>query len=326
MTEIVASEYVTNELSKRAMGGTEQMAQRMVRDLDPELLKHFQIIHSRPRELRPDLKKILVCHDLSNDPEVASLGDESYRKQFDKIVFVSNWQAQMYNIQHGIPYSDFVVIPNAIEPFEVAPRPPKAPDEPIRLIYHTTPHRGLALLCAAMDALTATDRFAHLNVELDVYSSFGVYGWEERDTQYHKLFEHLKSLPGVRYHGAVSNQEVRAALTRSDIFAYPCIWPETSCIAAIEAACAGNHILHPNLAALPETIKFMDPATEYQWHEDPNKHAKIFFDHLVQLISAIRHDPEGSSAVVYRQALAYNHTYNWHSRAKVWDNLLRSLL
>jgi glycosyltransferase involved in cell wall biosynthesis len=326
MTEIVEGKFVTNELSKNAMGGTEQMALRMIRDIDPELLKKFQIIHSRPRELRTDLKKILVCHDLAGDDEVAQLADVNYRKQFDKIVFVSNWQAQMYNLQLGIPYSEFVVIPNAIEPFTAdrEARKPKSPDEPIRLIYHTTPHRGLVLLCHAYEEFT--NRFPDFKVELDVYSSFDVYGWGERDTPYKPLFDHIKSLPGVTYHGFKPNSEVREALTKSDIFAYPCVWPETSCIAAIEALCSGNLMLYPNLAALPETVWMSDPVFQYQWTEKAQDHVNVFFTALTNLLFKMREHPEQVSEVAFRQMLVYNAEYNWYSRVKRWESLLNSLV
>lgn len=246
MTEIVAGKFITNELSENSWGGTEQMARRMVRDLDPNLLRDFQIIHSRVRELRPDLKKILVCHDLHNDPEVAKLSDPEYRKQFDKIVFVSNWQMQMYNLSLGVPYDQSIVIPNGVEPFEI--KKDISQGGTINLIYHTTPHRGLNILYSVFEKIAQIE-----DIHLDVFSSFGVYGWDERDKPYEALFDKLKAHPKITYHGAQPNDVVREALTKSHIFAYPSIWPETSCIAAIEALMSGNIVVHSNLAALPET-------------------------------------------------------------------------
>ena len=60
----------TNELSKNAMGGTELMLKRVYDGLDNDLLRHFQIIPSRVRELDENIKKILYLHDLPLDPEV----------------------------------------------------------------------------------------------------------------------------------------------------------------------------------------------------------------------------------------------------------------
>lgn len=320
MTEIVAGKYVTNEMSANAMGGTEQMALRMVRDIDPKLLAPFQIIHSRVREINPDLKKILVIHDLANDPESDRLADAEYRKQFSKIVFVSDWQAQMFNLTHGIPYSEFVVIPNAIEPIEYVPAAKhRNPDDPIRLIYHTTPHRGLGILYPAFVELKK-----HFNVTLDVYSSFKIYGWEARDAVYQPLYDKLKETDGITYHGTVSNEEVRNALKSAHIFAYPCVWPETSCIAAIEALCAGCAIVHPNLAALPETVK--SSTSMYQWNEDANQHLNAFYSQLYGTVGAIQDiGDDFATKIALEQAHHFNIIYNWYTTKNKWEDLLNHL-
>jgi len=316
MTEIVAGEYITNESSKNAMGGTELMAHRMIKYLDPELLKDFQIIHSRVRELRPDLKKILVCHDLHNDPEVGKLAEPEYRKNFDKIVFVSNWQAQMYNASLGIPYDEFVVIPNAIEPFEDVE---KDFSGTIKLIYHTTPHRGLELLVPAFKELSK-----NFDIHLDVFSSFKMYGWEQRDQPYEKLFDTIRSLPNATYHGYQPNDVIREKLKETHIFAYPCIWPETSCLAAIEALCAGNLMVHPNLAALPETCEH--GTMMYQFNEDPNKHIRQFFVSLHGTLEAIKNQPDIAKTVALNGKRHYNNVYKWDNIASRWNALLRSFL
>lgn len=313
MTEIVAGEYKTNELSANAMGGTEQMAMRMVKYLPHDLLKEFQFIHGRVRELDPNLKRILVCHDLPSDPEYAKLVDKDYRAQFDKIVFVSNWQAQLFNLQLGIPYSEFIVIPNAIEPFE---EPKKDYDGPIRLIYHTTPHRGLELLVPAFEELSK-----HENIELDVFSSFGVYGWAERDQPYQKLFDRLEALPNARYHGFADNQTVRDTLEQTHIFAYPSIWPETSCIAAIEAMSTGNLVVHPNFGALPETCGRM--SMMYQFHENPQQHVQSFYVNLANAVNTIK---LGGPSVAKSLWNLYHVTYRWDVVQPQWINLMKGIL
>ncbi|OUS47499.1 hypothetical protein BE221DRAFT_71485, partial [Ostreococcus tauri] len=68
--------------------------------------------------------------------------------------------------------------------------------------------------------------------------------------------------------------EVREALTKAHIFAYPSIWQETSCIAAIEALSAGVHVVTSSLAALPETLGTF--ATMYQYVEDTEEHLAAF--------------------------------------------------
>ena len=86
----------------------------------------------------------------------------------------------------GIPYFKSIVLNNAIDPIE----PLEKPDDKIRLIYHPTPHRGLELLVPVFEALCNE----HNDIELDVYSSFKIYGWEQRDDQYKQLFDRCKEL------------------------------------------------------------------------------------------------------------------------------------
>lgn len=311
MVEIVAGKLVRNEINANAMGGTEMMALGMKQRIPQKLLKKFQIIHSRTRGLRDDLKKILVCHDLAGDPEVAHLKDGGYKK-YDKLVFVSQWQFQQYHDFLGVPYSHSYILKNAIEPIDEHEKPK---DGKIRIIYHTTPHRGLSLLYPIFDALSKQ----YKNIELDVYSSFKIYGWEQRDKPYKDLFEKLKQHPQINYHGSVSNEEVRKALQNAHIFAYPSIWQETSCIALIEAMSAGCLCVHPNYAALPETAANM--TAMYQWDEDAQIHANRAYSYLK---NAIEHVSTYGVLDMNRQIHDTNYAFNWTRRQKEWIQFLSS--
>lgn len=319
MTEIINGKLVYNELTKNANGGTELMARRMVEYLPSESLEGYQIIHSRVRELEPDLKRILICHDLPNDPEVQQLSDPEFRKNFEKIVFVSNWQQHMYNMVLGVPFSESYVIPNGIIPDkEYSPRETTGP---IRLIYHTTPHRGLNLLIPAFEELSK-----HFDVHLDVFSSFNAYGWGERDKEFQEIFDRIDSLPNVTNHGFQSNDVVRDYLRKADIFAYPCIWTETSCLAMIEAMCAGCVVLHSNLGALPETS--LGQTRQYMLDEDPNRHVNNFYIELFSIVNQLskkRNDPnivDFQKGCMHKAKLVYDFNGNIKNN---WEYLFRRL-
>lgn len=313
MTEIVNGQFITNELSVRSNGGTEQMARRMVSSIPQDLFQGIQIIHSRVRNLIPGLKKILVCHDLPNDPEVQKLADPEYRKQFDKIVFVSNWQAQMYNAMLQIPYSEFVVIRNAIEPFfnEKINETPAV----VNFIYHTTPHRGLDIAYHVIDNISKK-----YSVHFDVFSSFSVYGWEMRDRPYDILFEAIRDHKSMTYHGGVDNDVIRQALSKKDMhfFLYPSTWMETSCIAAIESMCAGVIPIVPNLAALAETCHGIGPIM-YQFHPDKIKHIEICTNTVEQAIRSISDTRHQANQMLNWS----NQYYDWNNVVKQWEILLK---
>jgi glycosyltransferase involved in cell wall biosynthesis len=310
-----------NELSINAKGGTELMLEKLHKYVDKELLDQVQVIPSRVRVLDPDKKNILWCHDLALDPEVAHLKDGGW-KDYDKIVFVSYWQQQMYNIYLGVPYSAGVVLKNAIDPIEDDDDNPDLLPDTIKLIYTPTPHRGLELLYPVFVKLCEE----HDNIELDVYSSFKLYGWESRDEPYKELFDALKEHDKINYHGTQSNDVVRKALQEAHIFAYPSIWQETSCLCLIEAMSAECHSVHSSLAGLPETS--MGVTQMYGYTEDNSKHASIFYAHLKH---AIKNYENLDSRIQVQNNLSIlkpfiDVAYSWERRAKEWENMLRNLL
>lgn len=312
------SEGVTvDELSKNAMGGTEMMKHGLYDRLPKDIRDKVQIICSRVREVDNSKPSILWLHDMFNDPEAVHLREEESRSRFDKLVFVSNWQWTTYNLAMGIPHSEAIVLRNAIDPI---PTHEKPQDGKIRLIYHTTPHRGLEILVPVVEHIAQYFPEIHL----DVYSSFKAYGWEQRDEPYLPLFDRIREHPNMTYHGYQSNDKVREALQRADIFAYPCIWQETSCIAAIEAMSAACAVVCPQYGALPETTGNF--AFTYQFHEDINQHANIFAQVLMNIIQMYKSDKQKTHARLQLQKVWTDNFYGWDMRVKEWEGLINGIL
>lgn len=264
MSLVLNGQVIDTELSKNARGGTEMMRDRLLALVDPDLLQQVAIHFSRSQGPVENMINIFYAHDLVQDPANKILANDGW-KQFDHFVFVSHWQRELYAIAFQIPIEFTTVIQNAIE--TPTPRRPTEHDGIRRFIYHTTPHRGLELLVPVFDHLSKE----YPNIHLDVFSSFSIYGWKERDKPYEQLFEAISNHPKMAYHGAVPNEQVLEALSHSEFFLYPCIWRETSCIAMIEAMAHGVVTIHPDYAALPETGA-LGPTIQYDWHSDPQEH------------------------------------------------------
>ena len=305
-----------NDINNRAKGGTELMQDALEVRLPKGLLNEFQIIASRLRGIDPERKSILWLHDLAEDPEVQHLSDPRGRERFEKLVFVSHWQFATYNKLLGIPYSESIVLKNAIEPIE---NHIKQKDGPIRLIYHTTPHRGLDVLIAVYERLSEVWKD---KVHLDVYSSFKIYGNEQRDDAFQEIFDKCREHEHITYHGTVSNDEIRKALKEAHIFAYPSTWQETSCIAGIEAMSAGCAIVCPSLAALPETTAGF--GLMYPFDEDKMQHAQMFHNVLRAAVDNFWEDDMQTKLLL--QKLYTDTFYNWDLRAEEWKGLLTSML
>ena len=307
-----------NELDQNAMGGTELLGlglEKQLSILAPQLLDKFQITRSRVRELDRSKKQILWLHDLPWDPESEHLRDRASLNRFDKLVFVSHWQQQMYNLVLGVPYSRGIVIPNAIDPIPFVQK--GDPNEELRIIYHSTPHRGLEILVPVFDILCKH----HDNLVLDVYSSFKLYGWEARDAAYERVFDRCRAHPNINYHGTVSNDEIRAALQKAHIFAYPSIWQETSCLCMIEAMSAGVLPVFSSLAALPETTGGIGAL--YDYSEDVSEHANRFINVLDSVIRDYRTGKFDQTVHFAKTYIDAGHS--WSYVIPRWLHLLRSL-
>jgi UDP-glucose:(glucosyl)LPS alpha-1,2-glucosyltransferase len=282
MSCVYKGSVIDTNLSQNSRGGTEQMRNRLLRYVDKTELEKVAIHFSRPRELYEDVPNILYLHDLALDPENKVLKQDGW-KNFDHFVFVSAWQRDQYILLYGLPYSKCTVIHNAIElEYEYS----KKDNTVINLIYHTTPHRGLELVYPIVDKLS--QEFD--NIHLDVYSSFGVYGWEQRDKPYESLFNKIRDHSHMTYHGAVSNDDVLKALKKAHIFVYPSIWQETSCIAMIEAIRSGVICLHPNYGALSETAG--EYTVMYEYTDNINQHAQRCYSNLRDILIAQKEQPD----------------------------------
>ena len=309
MSVIYKGAVIDTNLSRSAMGGTEQMRARLLKYIDPSLLNNVAIHFARVRQVYDGVPNIFFAHDLPEDPEAKILENGGW-KQFRVFVFVTCWQRDAYIARFGIPHSMCRVIENAIEP---ASELNKETDGTIRLIYHTTPHRGLHILASVFDELTKNPQYPD-RLHLDVFSSFAVYGWGERDKGYKPVFDQLQKNPNVTYHGAQPNSVVRDYLSRAHYFPYPCTWKETSCISLIEAIEHKVLAVHPNLAALPETAgqnTFM-----YDYTENQNEHAKKFYRVMSAVLS---HDLRKSKTI------NSSPRHNITMFTDKWTNLLKEI-
>lgn len=306
------------ESNQNAMGGTELMTTALFNKLPPDYFDGIQIVPSRVRNLEADKRRVFVSHDLPSDPETKFMKHGGW-SVFHKLVFVSHTQRDSFFREYeDIQPGRTAVIHNAIDPiaFDITQKQ----YDKIRIIYHTTPHRGLELLYPVVDKLS--QEFP--NIHLDVYSSFNLYGWGDRDKPYEPLFDKIKQHPNMSYRGAVSNKEVREALTRAHIFAYPSIWVESSCISLIEAMSAGCICVHPNNGALPETAS--NWTNMYNFHQDPNIHANIFYNMLKQAIGdASEQDKTRLWNHLKAQKSYMDLFYGWEVRASQWAGFLESV-
>ncbi|MBN2266734.1 MAG: hypothetical protein JW725_00135, partial [Candidatus Babeliaceae bacterium] len=87
--------------------------------------------------------KLLWMHDAHDQPHVQALLGNKYLNKIDRIITVSKWQTEQFKKQFGIPEEKFFVTRNGVNKRYFKKYGKKRPK---RLVYTSTPFRGLELL------------------------------------------------------------------------------------------------------------------------------------------------------------------------------------
>jgi len=307
-----ASEDQSRPISfKDSFGGSESQFRFLLKYLPDESFKDINLILNNANHdlIEKDKINVLWMHHFVNQKEAQNLGSEDFVKKLDFIVFNSNWNFEKFVYQYKIPGNKSLVIKNAIEKIEFE----KKPKDKINLIYHTTPWRGLVHLLNIFKKLNLE------NVELNVCSSTKIYGKKFDDVlgkKYEPLFNECKNTKNINYLGFVNNDKIIQLLKKTHIFTHPSIWPETSCIAAIESMAAGCEIVTTNLGALYETCAPF--GTLVGFSNDLNDLEKRF---SIALDNSIKNFwlPENQKKLKLQSEIINMH-YSWDCRSIQWKN------
>jgi glycosyltransferase involved in cell wall biosynthesis len=301
------------------LGGTEIQYGLLYKYVDNDLLDNFQITTSVPEKipLSKDKINILWQQNSYDQPNLIEwFSNKDNHKKYDFYVFNSHWCYEKFRMRFKIPCHKSTVIKNAVERF---PEKIFLRKDKVKLIYHSTPWRGLNVLLGAMQLVKNKD------VELDVFSSTQIYGDQfkkHNDDQYKGLYEQAKALPNVNYIGYVNNEEIRKRLQEYDLYCFPSIWEETSCISAIEALTAGLHMITTNYGALFETCSEWPVYVNYT--KDYKDLAKLFAFSIDEVCNYLYKGTVPD--FLKRQQAFYNDFYSWDRRKSEWSQFLQGLL
>jgi len=301
-------------------GGTEILRDSLFFRLDKKLLKGINIVPSvcHPNMLKADHINIVWQHLSYDQPNVQYMQDRRFVDSVDHFVYISHWQFNRFRERFGIPEYKSTVIKNAIEPSKENVKFSRNHPTKIKLIYTSTPWRGLSVLVRAIEILNQLrDDF-----ECDIYSSTKIYGSSFEQTEGNKfdeLFDKCKKTPNINYRGYAPNDKVRKALKDSHILAYPSIFEETSCLSAIEALYAGLKVVTTNYGALPETCgDFADYVDFEPHHEELSKKFAVSLNSAIDTMLFDEHDYQ-------TQHKHYEKYWTWDSRIEEWVDFLTNI-
>ena len=298
-------------LFSESFGGSENQLRLLFKYVPDENFKEINLILNNTNLdlIEKGRINILWMQHFVNQKEAANLGSKEFVDKLDYIVFNSNWNFEKFQYQFKIPEHKSIVIKNAVENIEYKEKP----KDKINLIYHTTPWRGLAILLKIFKNLNLK------NVELNVCSSTLIYGKKFNDMYLHKyqnIFDECSKMKNVNYHGYMKNNKLINFLKEMHIYSFPSIWPETSCISAIESMAAGCQIVTTNLGALYETCAPFGTLISF----DKNLEKK-YKKTLIESIENYWSKENQTKLKLQRETI--NLTYSWNTRAKEWIDFLK---
>jgi UDP-glucose:(glucosyl)LPS alpha-1,2-glucosyltransferase len=302
---------------KPAKGGTELMKDALYKHTDIEKYENINLIMSTPNidKIRYTKQNLLWQHLSYTDETLSPLKDPTFTNAIDAFVYVSHWQHEKFRYVYQVPVHNSYVIKNAIEPIEFKT---KSKDGKLKLIYASTPFRGLDVLLDSFEMLNRDD------VELDVYSSTIVYGTGYQNHTgniYDALFDRAKNMKNVNYKGYATNDDVRKAMQDAHMLAYPSIFEETSCLVMLEAGVAGCDMVTTNLGALYETGSEYAKMIPIQVSKE-----ELAIKYAKALNEAIdNYWNKSNQEMLKEQSDFYNKFYSWERRAKEWNELFEKL-
>ncbi len=300
---------ILKKINNESLGGSENQLRLLLKHLPDESFKDINLILNNTNHDLIEKNKINVLwmQHFVNQEEAKNLGSKDYVNKLDYIVFNSNWNFEKFQYQFKIPESKSLVIKNAIEKIDFHEKP----KDKINLVYHTTPWRGLIHLLKVFKRLNLQ------NTELNICSSTIIYG-KKFDSilgkKYENIFEECKNTKNVNYLGFVENNKIIELLKNMHIYSFPSIWPETSCISAIEAMAAGCEIVTSNLGALYETCAPFATFVGFDSNFDnfEKKYQKALENSIKNFWSK-----ENQKRIQLQQEVI-NLTYSWTARSKEW--------
>ena len=301
-------------------GATELQMEMLQKYVSKDILDQVQICTSIPGKVPIDPNKlnILWQKNAYNQPNLQEFfRNKDRHKEYDWYVFNSHWNYEKFRYYFDIPTERSVVIKNGLDFFPKRKIYKKG--DPIKIIHHCTPWRGLNVLLLAMQDIKDP------NITLDVYSSSKVYRTEfsdDNDKHFYPHYDQAKQLPNVNYIGYKPHEYIKEVMPNYDMFVYPSIFEETSCVSALEALASGVHVITNNFGALYETCAewpvYISYSTNYeQMAQDTAVAIKTAANYLHEDFIQDHLDD---------QQKFYKKFYHWNKKKFEWTTFLKGAL
>jgi glycosyltransferase involved in cell wall biosynthesis len=173
-----------------------------------------------------------------------------------KVCCISEWQRKHFADMYPLLADRSIVISYGVDSFPQSTNPLEQGkfnnDNELRFIYPSFPNRGLLQLLQMFPKIV--DRYP--NAKLDIFCDMD-HEWTQK--HHGPMLDQIKVLLNqqtetVTNHGWVNRPTLREFWNNAHVWLYPCIFEETCCLTAYEAASSRTLVVSNHLAALQESV------------------------------------------------------------------------
>ncbi len=266
-------------------------------------------------DFKPKAKFTMVwMHDVPNNPDFT----EDRVDKVNKIAVLSEFHKGLLRLDRGgkfepMPNEKVFLTGNGIVPMKPSK---KVKRDPHRLIYSSSPDRGLVFLLKMWPDIIKEVPDANLHIFYGFNIFDAIHKGAPGRMKWKQMVVDLMKQPGITYHGRVGHNELHKEQAQAGIWAYPTDFDEISCITGMECQALGAVPVTTTVGAVNETVKNgvkvdVDIRTE--------EGQKEYKEQLIKLLKNPKKQKE------YRDNMmkwAQEH-FLWSNVAKQWDQELR---
>jgi len=301
---------------------------RRLREFDFDSIETDVLIaHRAPWVVRqnPRCRRLFIWHhDHAYDPREWT--PEIVREA--EHLFVSNWQRQVLweLLKHYAPvngsiddYLRGVTIGNGVpaEQALIDTSLASLPRDAKRVVYCSQPIRGLRLLLDVWPEILAEVPDAELHLYYGKHTNrIGAQQNATVRAELDAVEARLRDAKRVTDHGRIPQPMLMDELRKASVWAYPCIFPEVSCIAGLRAAAAGCiPIFLSHGSALGETQPEQSYAVAKPWSEGGRE------EFVGRLLAALKGEIQVDRDLIRADAIAF---HTWSSVVDRFEAALES--
>ncbi|MDR1873271.1 MAG: glycosyltransferase family 4 protein [Deltaproteobacteria bacterium] len=261
------------------------------------------------------LIKVLWNHDTLDNAHVL----KSVHDEIDLFLVLSSFHRNNFLTRLPQLADRMVLTRNGLD-FDLLDAAAKgAKRDPNKLLYASRPERGLKILLENVWPRLKAAK-PELKLEICGYHVDSSLLSPELQELYAYLELLAQSSPDVTNLGPLSKNKYYRHLAEASLVAYPCSFPEISCLVALEAQALGTPILTTNDYALTESV--VEDYFKVSGRPKTPQYAQNYVERALDLLG----NPAKALALAKKAQAIIRQSYAWAEVAKEWERLFRLCL